>query len=203
MSEAINFNLRHPVSSMGIDIASIDLTHTDSTVLFEQVFKAHFKGLHRYACTIVKDESTAEELVQNVFYKLWEKKEQIKVQQSVQAYLYRAVYNDCLNYLKHNKVKANHQAQTRYTSKEHDNHTDPAIVKELERHIDEALNDLPEQCRTIFQLSRFEDLKYRMIADQMGLSVKTVENQMGKALRILRQKLAGFLPIILLLITNL
>ncbi len=77
------------------------------------------------------------------------------------------------------------------------------VSRELEQKLDIALKELPQQCRTIFQMSRFEELKYREIADQLGLSVKTVENQMGKALRLLRVKLADFLPVVLtLLFTN-
>ena len=203
MSEAVNFNLRHPILPMGNDTAGIELINPGTAILFEHAFKSHFKSLHAYACSILKEETIAEEMVQNVFFKLWEKKEQIQVNQSVTAYLYRAVYNECLNYLKHNKVKAAHRAHAVYTGREHENTTDPAVVKELELHIDQALNELPEQCRTIFQMSRYEELKYRMIADQLGISVKTVENQMGKALRLLRQKLAGFLPAFLLLFINL
>jgi RNA polymerase sigma-70 factor (ECF subfamily) len=75
--------------------------------------------------------------------------------------------------------------------------------KELQFHLANALNELPEQCRTIFQMSRFEELKYREIASELGLSVKTVENQMGKALKILRTKLVDFLPAILLSFLNL
>ena len=72
----------------------------------------------------------------------------------------------------------------------------------LETRLRLALCELPQQCRTVFQLSRFEELKYREIADRMGISVKTVENQMGKALRILRQKLKGFLTLAIFLLTN-
>ena len=77
------------------------------------------------------------------------------------------------------------------------------MVAELDGHIQRALNDLPQQCRIIFQLSRFENLKYKEIAGQLNLSVKTVENQMGKALKILRVKLAEFLPVILILLARL
>jgi RNA polymerase sigma-70 factor (ECF subfamily) len=70
----------------------------------------------------------------------------------------------------------------------------------LEKHLRDALNELPEQCRTIFQMSRFQELKYREIADELGLSVKTVENQMGKALKILRSRLAEFLPLLVILL---
>ena len=183
--------------------ASGNILTADSSVLFEQAFKTHFKRLHAYACTIVEDEATAEEMVQNVFYKLWEKKEQIPQQQSVVGYLFRAVHNESLNYIKHSKVKAGYQAHTMATNKEASHAADPAAIKELQQKIDAALNELPEQCRTIFFLSRFEDQKYRMIADQLGISVKTVENQMGKALRILRLKLVDFLPGLLMLFINL
>jgi RNA polymerase sigma-70 factor (ECF subfamily) len=202
LSEAIHINLYYPVSPMNNHTAGNDLT-ADSSLLFEDVFKSHFKSLHVYAITIVKDETIAEEMVQNVFFKLWEKKEQIRLQQSVKAYLYRAVHNECLNHLKHDKVKAGYKAHAIYANNESESAADPAIIKELERHIDKALKELPEQCRTIFQLSRFEDQKYHMIASQLGISVKTVENQMGKALRMLRQKLMDFLPVIVLFLLNL
>lgn len=183
---------------MGNDTGGAQTISVDSTVIFEQTFRAHFKALHAYACTILKDEATAEEMVQNVFYKLWEKKEQIQVQQSISAYLYKSVYYECLNYLKHTKVKSAYQAHAAYHQSENDNAADTTSMRELEKKLGEALQDLPEQCRTIFQMSRFEELKYREIAERLNISVKTVENQMGKALRILREKLADFLPLILL-----
>jgi RNA polymerase sigma-70 factor (ECF subfamily) len=74
------------------------------------------------------------------------------------------------------------------------------IRKELENKFREALNELPEQCRTVFQLSRFEDMKYKEIADKLDISVKTVENHMGKALKLLRTKLVDFLPLLLILL---
>ncbi len=77
------------------------------------------------------------------------------------------------------------------------------LLKELEENLDKAMKELPEQCRTIFQMSRFEELKYLEIAAKLGISVKTVENQMGKALRILRLKLVDFLPTMLVLLLNL
>ena len=202
MSEAIIFNLRYSTFPMDNETAGINLINADSSALFENVFKAHFKNLHAYAFTIVKDDATAEEMVQQVFYKLWENKEQIKIQQSITAYLYKAVYNESLNFLRHNKVKATYRVHTAYNNRDMENVADPAAIKELQQKIDIALSELPEQCRTIFQLSRFEELKYKNIADTLGISVKTVENQMGKALRLLRSKLSEFLPVLLILIIN-
>jgi len=170
---------------------------------FEQVFKSHFKALHAYACTILQEEAMAEEIVQQVFFKLWEKRDQVNIQQSLNAYLYRSVYNECLNYLKHKKVRKAHQSHTLYTAgTASDQVSRKVIARELEEKIADALNQLPEQCRTIFQMSRFEELKYREIADKLNLSVKTVENQMGKALKIMRMQLVEYLPVLLPLITG-
>lgn len=176
------------------------LAKRDSSA-FEEVFKTYFKNLHAYACTILKDEADAEEAVQQVFFKLWERAEHLSFSGSVAAYLYRAVHNQCLNQLKHQKVKANHQLHVAYSMKnESVNVPVKTISKELEQKIREALNELPEQCRTVFQLSRFEEMKYREIADQLDISIKTVENQMGKALKQLRLKLVDFLTLLFLFI---
>lgn len=166
---------------------------------FEQLFKAHYKALHAYAHVILKDMDLAEEIVQNMFLRFWEKREMLNVQTSVKAYLYKCTYNDSLNYLKHEKVKTKYQDFTVHTM---DTESEAASARvelnELEGKLRIALNELPEQCRTIFQMSRFEELKYREIANQLGLSIKTVENQMGKALKLLRIKLADFLILIIL-----
>ena len=178
----------------------MDLLAAGDAQVFEQVFKTHFKSLHAYACTLLDSEAVAEEMVQQVFYKLWERKEQVVVHTSVKAYLYRSVHNESLNYLKHQKVKSTHQTYVMQQGQQQERNAAESLAgKELELKIKEALNELPEQCRTIFQLSRFEELKYREIAGQLDLSVKTVENQMGKALKLLRLKLADFLILLITL----
>ena len=168
---------------------------------FEQVFKTHYKNLHAYAFTILKDEVEAEETVQQVFFKLWERSEHLSFSGPVAAYLYRAVHNESLNFLKHQKVKANHQLQVAYSMKNKSEQVQgKMITREMEKKFREALNELPEQCRTVFQLSRFEDMKYREIADKLDISIKTVEKHMGKAFKLLRTKLVDFLPLLLLLL---
>ncbi|TLV03770.1 RNA polymerase sigma-70 factor [Dyadobacter luticola] len=160
---------------------------------FEKVFKTHFKGLHAYACTILRDDIMAEEMVQNVFCRLWEKTDHIEIRESVSGYLYRSVYHESLNYIKHLKVRDAYQNYAVHQM-EHSNNTSHNLeLSELEDRLDIALKELPEKCRTIFQMSRFEELKYQEIADRLQLPVKTVENQMGKALRLLRLKLVDFL----------
>ena len=170
---------------------------------FEQMFKTHFKRLHAYAFTILRDEIQAEEMVQQVFFKLWERNENLSLTGSISSYLYRAVHNESLNYIKHQKVRSNHQLNIAYSMKNEVEHPAKKIMAgELEKKIHTALNELPEQCRTIFQMSRFDELKYREIADNLGISIKTVESQMSKALRLLRVKLVDFLIFILLFIHN-
>jgi RNA polymerase sigma-70 factor, ECF subfamily len=167
---------------------------------FEQVFKTHFKNLHAYACTLLSRPEDAEEMVQQVFVKLWERQENLSIGGSLAAYLYRAVHNQCLNHLKHEKVKAAHQLYVAHSMK---NNTPSApsrlMTRELENRFRQALNELPEQCRTIFQMSRFEDMKYRDIAGKLDISVKTVENQMGKALKLMRLKLAEYIMALLII----
>jgi RNA polymerase sigma-70 factor, ECF subfamily len=194
------------VLSMALNEQNIsELLARKSEAAFEQVFKEHFKNLHSYACTIVRDEPAAEGIVQNVFLKLWDRGDALNIQSSVAAYLYRAVYNESLNYLKHQKVKQSFVKYAQHTMSEstRENASKKVIVAELEQKIKVALSELPEQCRTIFQLSRFEELKYQQIADKLDISIKTVEAQMGKALKLMRIKLADYLPLLSLLFFNL
>ena len=170
---------------------------------FEHLFKSHYKALHAYASVMLNHDSHAEEIVQGMFLKLWEKKENLSVQTSLKAYLYKCVYNDCLNYIQHTKTVLKYQDHAVYTMKDSNGKTSDKLEhNELQHRLEKALNDLPEQCRTIFQMSRFEELKYREIADQLGISIKTVENQMGKALKILRLKLVDFLPALLFIFNS-
>jgi RNA polymerase sigma-70 factor, ECF subfamily len=173
----------------------IDSLVQKDEAVFERVFKTHFKNLHAYACTIIREETAAEEVVQQVFFKLWERSKNLSISGSVAAYLYRAVYNESLNYLKHQKVQSQYEQHFTHTMKNQSFTAGKKFsMKELEEQLGKAMNELPEQCRTVFQLSRFEELRYREIADHLGISVKTVENHMGKALKILRTKLVDFLP---------
>lgn len=162
---------------------------------YEATYKSLFKPLFVYAITILKDHAQSEEIVQNVFLKLWEKKDTIEIQTSLKAYLYKAVHNHSLNAIKHTQVKQQYESHLSYTMKNKQTETTDtnAGFKQLEGKLRQALSELPEQCRTVFQLSRFEDLKYKEIAERLAISPKTVENHMGKALKLLRGKLADYL----------
>jgi RNA polymerase sigma-70 factor (ECF subfamily) len=195
-SRALIFLSTIIISAMNVALADDHVTvlSRDRESDFEKIFKKHFKGLHAYACTILKDDIMAEEMVQNVFCRLWEKTDHIEIRESVSGYLYRSVYHESLNYLKHLKVRDAYQTYA-INQMEHSNNTShPLELSELESRLEIALRELPEKCRTIFQMSRFEELKYHEIADRLQLPVKTIENQMGKALKLLRLKLVDFLP---------
>ncbi|GGF30636.1 RNA polymerase sigma-70 factor [Echinicola rosea] len=170
--------------------------------LFESTFKSHFQALYAYACMLVKDEDEAEEIVQTVFLKIWEKRENIAITSSLKAYLYQMVYRDSMNHLRHQKVKQKHQNITLHEANDNGIQLDEGHEGELMEVLKKALQDLPEKCRKVFLLSRYESLKYQEIADRLGISVKTVETHMSKALKHLRIELADFLPILFILFTN-
>jgi RNA polymerase sigma-70 factor (ECF subfamily) len=170
--------------------------------VFERVYKHFLKPLHVYAISILRDEDVAKGMVQNVFLKLWERRAGLSFSGSLQAYLYGAVYNECLNNLRHQKVKLTHQAYVDYTMKDNETTGGGMDLLDLKEKLQDALNELPEKCRTVFQLSRFEGLRYKEIADRLDISIKTVEAQMGKALKILRLKLVDYLPLIIWLFSK-
>jgi len=171
---------------------------------FEALFKAHFRELHTYAYTLVNDWDNAEEVVQGLFLKLWERNDWAGIHTSIKSYLYRCIYHDSLNLLRRQKVHSRYQELTAPTIGYHSGDAAERIkLNEVETHLAKALNKLPEKCRATFHLSRFEGLKYQQIADQLQISVKTVETHMVKALKILRKEMAEFLPVTLFILLNL
>jgi RNA polymerase sigma-70 factor (ECF subfamily) len=172
-------------------------------IAFEMIFKTYYKPLCHYAHSFLNDKNEAEEVVQTTFIKIWEKKNELSVQSSLKAYLYSMVRNGCLNVIKHEKVKQLHAKwHVQETERSRDLVEEKVLSNDLESKIYLAMKALPEQCRLVFQLSRFEELKYQEIADQLQISVKTVENQMGKALKIMRVQLKEYLPLYVLFLNN-
>lgn len=166
---------------------------------FERVFYLYAENLVRYATTIVKNSDDAEDIVQQLFVAIWDKKGIPNVTGSLKSYLYRSVYNSSLNKLKQVKVRESYAADSNYVSSGLAAAASETLEhKETSKRIEEAVEELPEQCKLIFKMSRFEQLKYQEIADQLGLSVKTVEAQMGKALKHMRHRLKDYLPAILI-----
>lgn len=172
-------------------------------VTFEKLFRSHFKGLTWFAVRYVKDVETAKEIVQDVFINLWEKRNTIDPARPVKSYLASSVYNKSLNYIRDNK-KFDRDVlsfENLYPEAPYEQ-TDKLITAELDGKIKEAINELPEKCREIFVMSRFQNLKYQEIADKLKISVKTVEAQMSKALQHMREKLTEFLTILIIIILS-
>ena len=171
---------------------------------FEMLFRAYYQLLCNYAYTFVRDREEAEEIVQSTFMNIWEKRDNLTIHTGVKPYLYAMVRNACLNLLKHEKIKQRHAATELAVAERSSESVARAVeASELEHRIVAAMAKLPEQCRLVFKLSRFEDLKYAEIADQLNISVKTVENQMGKALRVMREQLKDYLLFLVVLINGL
>ncbi|MFA0963588.1 RNA polymerase sigma-70 factor [Roseivirga sp. BDSF3-8] len=167
--------------------------------VFEELFRMHYTELCLFARKYTNDMEKGEELVQDLFVRLWDKRETMEFNTSVKSYLYTSLKNTCLNYLKHLKVREKYQQHVMREYKESNHHLhDPMVEPDFELRVYKAIDELPRQCREIFKMSRFEGLKYREIADHLGVSIKTVENQIGKALRLLRVELKDLMALLIL-----
>lgn len=169
---------------------------------FESVFKTYYKHLCSYANQIVADLDISEEIVQEMFFQLWQKRDSLSIETSLKSYLFRSVHNSCLNHIKHNKVKQSYSQQILHENNDllgSQYHMDDS--KELLELIGTAVEKLPTERKKVFIMIRYEDRKYKEVADILGISVKTVENQMGKAMKFLREELKEYFPAIIILIS--
>lgn len=155
---------------------------------FQRVFDTYYGKLCDYAFTLLRDTDEAEDAVQSMFLKIWEKRENLMITQNLKSYLYRAIHNYCLNQLDHRGIKQKHFEISSYQAS--DIQQPEIFTGELENSIRSIIEQLPQQCRIIFKMSRYEELRYAEIAQKLGISVNTVENQISKALKILRTQLS-------------
>jgi RNA polymerase sigma-70 factor (ECF subfamily) len=165
---------------------------------FDRIYLSYFYRLHRFAKEYVMSDADAENIVQDVFLLIWEKREVLNIQISLTAYLFSLVKNKCIDHLRH-RVIANEFQQELYLKLASLREINKAFAsdEEIERFLTDAINKLPERCREVFVKSRIEGKKYREIADELNISVNTVENQMSIALKKLRVELKDYLPLLL------
>jgi RNA polymerase sigma-70 factor (ECF subfamily) len=157
---------------------------------FETLFHRFYPGMCHYAKSLVKKDDISEEIVQDVFYNIWKNRVNFRLTSGWQNYLYRAVYNNSLKFIKKSKREIRMDDHHIYDS--NNKVLDPSeelLYSELTENIDEVLERLPERTRQIFLMNRFDGFTYREIAEKLSISIKTVEANMGKALRIFRTSL--------------
>lgn len=178
--------------------SSISLTE------FENLFKSNYAELCGYANTYLNDVEASEEIVQAFFVKFWESKESVKVKTSQRSYLFTSIKNACLNQIKHIKVREEYKEINQREMENSQYAVDEQYeASELDQKIRESIELLPEGRKRVFIMSRFEGLKYKEIAEKLKISVKTVENQMGSAIKHLKSELADYLVSLILLMNYL
>lgn len=178
---------------------------------FEMLFKTNYQRMCAYAVSFVSQDDLAEDIVAEIFIRFWEKRESVNITVSVSSYLFQSVKNSCINYLNREKsrksmiseneinlldLKINYPISDRYPLSD-------LISKELEEKIHSEIEKLPEQCREIFRLSRFENLSHKEIAEKLNISENTVKVQIYRALSKLRNGLKDYLPTIIQIFPNL
>jgi len=167
--------------------------------IFEEIYRQYYSPLCFYCMRYVGDIEEAKEIVQGLFLKIWIKRNELNINTSVKSYLYRAVQNYALNHLHQQKTKQKYIINKAHFPKlSSENGQLKLEEEELKKLIKRAVLKLPDKRRKIFELSRYENMNYNQIAKHLTISVKTVEAQMSKSLKYLRQVLKEYLPVFLL-----
>ncbi|NWJ51978.1 MAG: RNA polymerase sigma-70 factor [Bacteroidetes bacterium] len=171
---------------------------------FSSLFTAYYSDLVMFATTFLKDLDSSEEIVQDVFLKLWEDREIITVTTTLKSFLLKLIQNRCLDWLRHAKVIHSHHDSVLNSSPLLECDTENYILRsEIEKIVKKALDKIPDEIAEPFKLNRYDGLKYREIAEKMQVSNRTVEVRIGKVLQILRDELKDYLITFLMLLSHL
>jgi RNA polymerase sigma-70 factor (ECF subfamily) len=173
-----------------------DLTtrlQTNDKKVLKELFEAHYRQVCGAIHRLVGERGVTEDLAQQVFIRFWEKRDTINITTSPGAYLHRMAINEALGWLRSKKNKPYEEISATTPFEEVRDAEQNYLHDELEDKVRKAVDTLPPRCRAVFQLSRFEEKSYQEIADELEISKKTVEHQMGKALRVLRELLGPYL----------
>lgn len=183
----------------------VDIQRMDETIkalksgdrkAFSNLFENFYQALCRYSFSIIRETADAEDVVQKIFFKLWDQHSELEIQSSIKSYLYRMVHNESINFIqqKTNRSVKNYEIVSS-TDANTDDVNEQMAASDLQQAINKALENLPPQCRKAFELSRMEQKSYAEIAQNMNISTNTVENQISKALRLLRIALKDYLVV--------
>lgn len=170
---------------------------------FREIFLEYYQPLFHLSRHYLDDEDEAKSIVQEAFMKLWEIRNDLDSNSNLKNFLYTLVKNNCLNIIKRKQIILKHHEKIRWMELHYQYESlsrignDYLEFGELKEKIDAAISHLPEHCRMVFEMSRFEELKNREIAEKLGVTQKTVEAHLTKALKILRKELKDYLPVIL------
>jgi RNA polymerase sigma-70 factor (ECF subfamily) len=184
-----------------------DQFKTGDQKALRQLFSIYFTRLNDFAKNVVKDDGISQDIVQEVFVKVWENRAEIE-SLNIEAYLFKLVRNRCIDYIKHLKVVNNHLQKIQVDSKYEElyridfigNEPYVLIEEELKTKIEQTIQSLPDRCREVFILSRIEGLKNKEIADQLNINIKNVERHLNRALQSFRKNFTEELPIAFILL---
>jgi RNA polymerase sigma-70 factor (ECF subfamily) len=183
-----------------VDNEHIEALKSGNVKLFEEIYHHYFPSLYNYALNITKNRTHAEDAVSEVFLNLWENRENIQIETSLKAYLFKSVYHGCLNILKHIQIQEKYRDFFIHHTPDELSSSDYPLSDVIEHEINEILQKtiekLPEQCRKIFVMSRLEGIKHEKIAHELGISINTVRTQIRRALEKLRIELKDYLTVI-------
>lgn len=168
---------------------------------FESYYKKNYRAFFLMACKYLKDSLLAEEIVNDVFIKIWEDSEKLTITMSLKAYIYKAIINRSINQIHKQKSEARQFTSFNFASDE-GYELQQMEENELRVKLYAAIDQLPEQCRKVFEMSRFEELKQQEIADKLGISIKTVKNHITHALKEISKSVDKFIILFLLIIKN-
>lgn len=176
------------------DIILFDRIKDDDRVALNELFFIYYNRLCCFANTYLHHNGEAEEVVSDVFFAIWKNRHSLVISKSLRAYLYTAVKNGCIAALKkqHPELESDHEVLALLEIVDLSSPSTEIEYQELKQHVDKAVELLPQGCRQIFIMSRFDGLKYKEISSVLGIAEKTVENQLAKALLIIRQSIKQF-----------
>lgn len=186
----------HKFNSLPDDDVLIKRICNNNKDAFEKLFRKYYSGLHRFLWGYVKNTQVAEDLVQEVFVRLWENRHTLDASKKIKTYLYKVGRNLAIDHTRHKKVVREWEEEKKalHSFVTAEKMVDEKIHKKMMlKEVKKAIAELPERRRLVFILSRFEGMSYKEIADKLDISVNTVDTQICRALQMLREKFSSFL----------